>query len=160
MRKPVRTTAAAAGLVAALALTGCGGGSDDAGKDDKASASPTEAGGDGGGKDAGRSRDIEGTWTGVSDGKPVALSVKDGNAAILADGHACTGEVQDMGKQMLALKCADGNTDRTMGAIESNDGTTLVISWDAGKKDTLRKSAAGELPDDLPTGLPTEFQAP
>ncbi|MFF3288927.1 hypothetical protein [Streptomyces sp. NPDC003023] len=159
MPKLVRTAAVAAGFFAALALTGCGSGeSDDAGKDAKASASPAETGGDTGGE--GRSRDIEGTWTGTSEGKPVALSVTGGNAALVADGHACTGEVQDMGKQMLSLKCADGNTDRTMGSIESNDGTTLVISWDAGKKDTLKKSEDGELPDGLPTGLPTEFQVP
>ncbi|ALC21757.1 hypothetical protein ACH46N_31275 [Streptomyces pristinaespiralis] len=156
----VRTSAVAAGLVAALALTGCGSGeSDDAGKD-KATASPTDAGGDSSGGGEGRPRDIEGTWTGLSDGKPVALSVQGSNAAIVADGHACTGEVQDTGKQMLALKCADGNTDRTMGSIESNDGTTLVISWDAGKKDTLKKSEAGALPDGLPTGMPTNVPAP
>ncbi|GGT27286.1 hypothetical protein GCM10010271_33790 [Streptomyces kurssanovii] len=159
MLKLVRTSAVAAGLVAALALTGCGSGdSDDAGKD-KATASPTEAGGDSGGGE-GRARDIEGTWTGLSDGKPVALSVQGSNAAIVADGHACTGEVQDTGKQMLSLKCADGNTDRTLGSIESNDGTTLVISWDAGKKDTLKKSEAGALPDGLPTGLPSDFPTP
>ncbi|MFJ8073914.1 hypothetical protein ACIQ7Q_08270 [Streptomyces sp. NPDC096176] len=161
MLKLVRTAAVAAGLAAALALTGCGSNdSDDAGKDkDHASASPTEAGGDAD-SGGGRPRDIQGTWTGVSDGKPVALSVKDSNAAIVADGHACIGEVQDMGEQTLALKCADGNTDRTMGSIESNDGTTLVISWNAGKKDTLKKSETGELPEDLPTGLPTEFRIP
>ncbi|QIP85379.1 hypothetical protein GLX30_16535 [Streptomyces sp. Tu 2975] len=162
MLKLVRTSAVAAGLVAALALTGCGSGdsdSDDAGKD-QATASPTDAGGDSGDSGEGRARDIEGTWTGLSDGKPVALSVQDSNAAIVADGHACTGEVQDTGKQILALKCADGNTDRTLGSIESNDGTTLVISWDAGKKDTLKKSEAGALPDGLPTGLPSDFPTP
>ncbi|MFF8844788.1 hypothetical protein ACF08N_19060 [Streptomyces sp. NPDC015127] len=154
MHKLVRMSAAAAGLVAALALTGCGSSeSDDTGKGDKASAAPTESGGTGGGE--GRPRDVEGTWTGMSDGKPVALSVTQGKAALLADGHACTGEVQDMGKQTLSLKCADGNTDRTMGSVESNDGTTLVISWDAGKKDTLKKSEDGQLPEGLPTGLPT-----
>lgn len=156
----VRTSAVTAGFVAALALTGCGSGeSDDAGKD-RSTASPTGAGGAGSGGSEGKPRDIEGTWTGLSDGKPVALSVQGSNAAIVADGHACTGVVQDMGKQMLSLKCADGNTDRTMGSIESNDGTTLVISWDAGKKDTLRKSEAGALPDGLPTGMPTGFPSP
>ncbi|UYQ63565.1 hypothetical protein [Streptomyces peucetius] len=161
MRKLVRTTAAAAGLVAALALTGCGSGeSDDAGKDTAASASPTETGGDTGGGES-RSRDIEGTWADTTGSTgPVALSVQQGTATLVAEGHTCTGEVQDMGKQMLSLKCADGNTDRTTGAVESNDGTTLVISWDAGKKDTLKKIDQGELPDGLPTGLPTEFQIP
>ncbi|MFP1628575.1 hypothetical protein ACLB9X_26160 [Streptomyces sp. 5K101] len=156
MHKLVRMSAAAAGLVAALALTGCGSSeSDDNGGGDKASAAPTESGATGGGE--GRPRDVEGTWTGISDGKPVALSVTQGKAALLADGHACTGDVQgaDTDKLMLSLKCADGNTDRTTGSVESNDGTTLVISWATGKKDTLKKSTAGEVPGGLPTGVPT-----
>ncbi|MBT2369070.1 hypothetical protein J7E88_28080 [Streptomyces sp. ISL-10] len=157
MLKLVRMPAAVAGVVAVLALTGCGSndGADTGG--DKASTAPTEAAdtGGSGGSAEGRPRDVEGTWTGTSDGKPLALSVKQGKAALLADGHACTGEVKDTGTMMLSLKCADGNTDRTLGSVESNDGTTLVISWDAGKKDTLKKSAAGEHPGGLPTGLPT-----
>ncbi|MEV4331520.1 hypothetical protein AB0K02_13425 [Streptomyces sp. NPDC049597] len=159
MHKLVRMSAAAAGLVAALALAGCGSGeSGDTGGGDKASAAPTETADTGGGE--GRPRDVEGTWTGLSDGKPVALSVTQGKAALLADGHACTGEVQDTGGQTLSLTCADGNTDRTTGSVESNDGTTLVISWGAGRKDTLRKSDAGEPPEGLPTGLPTGVPAP
>lgn len=153
MLKPVRVAAAAAGLVVALALTGCGSG-DDGGDQGKASASPTESAGQGG-DEAQKPRDVEGTWAGVTDAKPVVLSVKDGKAALLADGHACTGAVEDHGGQMLSLMCADGNTDRTMGAIESNDGTTLVVSWDAGKKDTLKKSDGASLPEGLPTALPT-----
>jgi len=90
----------------------------------------------------------------MTDGKPVALSITGKTAAVLADGHACTGEVADHGKPMLTLKCADGNTDRTMGAVESNDGTTMVVSWDAGKRDTLTKTDPGKLPD-LPSGIPT-----
>lgn len=152
MFKPVRIAAAAAGLAAALALTGCGSG-DSGGDEGKTPASPTasaEAGGE-----AQQPEDVEGTWAGVTDSKPVVLSVKNGKAALLADGHACTGAVEDHdGSPMLSLKCADGNTDRTMGAIESNDGTTLVVSWDAGAKDTLKKSDGATLPDGLPTELP------
>lgn len=155
MHKRVRTSVAAAGLVAAaaLVLAGCGSdGGDDAGKA-KASTAPTNAGGDAG--TGGDSGNIEGAWAGVTEGKAVSLAVTGTKAVLLADGHACTGEVSDMGKQMLSLKCADGNTDRTMGSIESNDGKTLVISWGAGAKDTLTKSAAGKLPTGLPTGIPT-----
>lgn len=156
MHKRVRTSVAAAGLVAALALAGCGSDDgDDAGKDAKTSASPTEAGG--GSADSGS---IEGAWSGKTDGKSVDLAVTGTKAVLIADGHACTGEVADMGKPMLSLKCADGNTDRTMSAIESNDGKTLVISWDAGAKDTLTKSATGELPEGLPTGIPTGVPTP
>ncbi|MGW3624378.1 hypothetical protein [Streptomyces sp. NPDC000880] len=151
MHKRVRTSVAAAGLVAALALTGCGsGGGADAGKDTKTSAAPTQAG-DG----ATGSGSIEGAWTGVTDGKAVALTVSGKTAAVIADGHVCTGEVMDHGKPMLSLKCADGNTDRSMGSIESNDGTTLVVSWGAGAKDTLTKTDPAKLPTGLPTGIPT-----
>ncbi|WP_260848623.1 hypothetical protein [Streptomyces sp. SLBN-118] len=148
---------AAAGLVAALALTGCGSSdSDDAGKG-TTSATPTEAGGDSGSA----SGSIDGAWSGVTDGKAVALSVSGKTAAVVGDGHVCTGEVTDHGgKPMLSLKCADGNTDRTMGSIESNDGSKLVISWDGGAKDTLSKTAPGKLPEGLPTGLPTGIPTP
>ncbi|MEW2634766.1 hypothetical protein AB0903_24765 [Streptomyces sp. NPDC048389] len=161
MRKLVRTTAAAAGLAAALALTGCGGGgSDDASKDTAPSASPTTGGDDGDG-DAGRGRDVEGTWADTSGSAgPVALSVQNGTATLVAEGHTCHGEVRETDKQMLALKCADGDTDRTTGTVESNDGTTLVVSWGSGKKDTLKKVDQGQLPDGLPTGIPTDFQVP
>ncbi|MFF4229195.1 hypothetical protein [Streptomyces sp. NPDC001820] len=156
MHKRVRTSVAAAALVAALALTGCGSDdSDDAGKDAKAPAAPTDAGGGGAG-----SGNVEGAWSGKTDGKSVDLAVTGTKAVLIADGHACTGEVADMGKPMLSLKCADGNTDRTMGTIESNDGKTLVISWDAGAKDTLTKSATGKLPEGLPTGMPTGIPTP
>ena len=156
----VRTSVAAAGLVAVLALTGCSSDSDgggDAGKDTSSSA-PTEAGSTGGGgsgEDA-KGESLEGTWAGTTDGKIVALSVTGTTAGVIADGHACTGTLQDHdGEQMLSLKCADGSKDRTMGSIESNDGKTLVVSWEGGAKDTLKKSDPGAMPSGLPEGLPT-----
>jgi hypothetical protein len=157
VHKRVRTSVTAAGLVAALALTGCSSGDSDGASKDKTSAKPTEAGGGDGGATSGS---IEGAWSGVTDGKTVALSVSGKIAAVVADGHVCTGQVTDHGKPMLSLKCADGNTDRTMGSIESNDGTTLVVSWDAGAKDTLTKTDPGKLPKGLPTGLPTGIPTP
>ncbi|WP_406147913.1 hypothetical protein [Streptomyces sp. NBC_01012] len=145
---------AAAGLVAAFALTACG---SDTPAEDKApatnSATPTPSATGGtdegsGGEDA---TALEGTWAGTSDGGPVALSVASGKAALSTGKHICQGEVKDMGgKAMLALKCTDGDTERTMGAIESNDGEKLVISWDAGAKDTLSKADVSGLPSDLP----------
>ncbi|MFI9586554.1 hypothetical protein ACIHCQ_33060 [Streptomyces sp. NPDC052236] len=149
VHKRVRMSVAAAGLVAALALTGCGSDGDDSASD-KASATPAGSGAETG------SASIEGAWSGkTSDGKSIDLAVTGTKVVLLADGHACTGEVADHGKLMLSLKCADGNTDRTMGTIESSTDKSLVISWDAGAKDTLSKSAAGALPPGLPSGLPT-----
>ncbi|WP_326614716.1 hypothetical protein OG949_16730 [Streptomyces scopuliridis] len=162
MQKLVRTSTAAAGLVAALALalTGCGGDSGDPAKDEGGATAPSGTGGEGSGStaDSGSGADaasVEGTWAGLSDGKTVALSVKSGKVALVADQHVCQGAVEDMGEPMFSLKCADGNTDRTMGTIESNDGKTLVISWGKGVKDTLTKAGDGKLPSELPTDLPT-----
>lgn len=156
----VRTGVVVAGLVAAVTLTGCGSdsGKSDSGKgaaDGQASATGGSDSGDSG--DSGSAADasaLEGTWAGMTDGKAVALSVASGKAALVADAHVCSGEVKDMGKVMLELKCTDGNTDRTMGSIESNNGKTITVSWDAGGKDTLAKTDPGALPTGLP-GLPT-----
>ncbi|MEV6423812.1 hypothetical protein [Streptomyces sp. NPDC051662] len=166
MRNLVRTSAATTGLVVAfaLALTGCGGGSgDDSAKNKGGATAPSGTGGEGSGStaDSGSGADaaaagVEGTWAGLSDGKTVALSVKSGKVALVADQHVCQGAVEDMGEPMFSLKCADGNADRTMGTIESNDGKTLVISWGKGVKDTLTKAGDNKLPDGLPSDLPTD----
>ncbi|MFJ9210951.1 hypothetical protein [Streptomyces sp. NPDC102264] len=170
MQTLVRSGAAAAGLVVtlALALTGCGGdGGEGSGpaKDEGGATAPSATGGEGSGStaDSGSGADaakVEGTWAGLSDGKTVALSVKSGKVALVADQHVCQGAVEDMGEPMFSLKCADGNTDRTMGTIESNDGKTLVISWGKGVKDTLAKAGDTKLPKGLPSDLPTDQQTP
>ncbi|MCL7380929.1 hypothetical protein [Streptomyces sp. 35G-GA-8] len=170
MRKLVRTSAATTGLVVALALalTGCGGnGGDDSAKGEGGATTPSATGGEGSGStaDSGSGADaaaagVEGTWAGLSDGKTVALSVKSGKVALVADKHVCQGAVEDMGEPMFSLKCADGDTDRTMGTIESNDGKTLVISWGKGVRDTLAKAGDGKLPDGLPSDLPTDLPTP
>ncbi|WP_405686759.1 hypothetical protein [Streptomyces sp. NBC_00057] len=158
MRKVVRTGAVIiAGLVTAAALTGCssdGKKSDPDGSSDAAKSS--QAPGDSGsssdsGADAAA---LEGGWAGKTDGKAVVLSVASGKAVLVTEQRACTGTVKDMGKVMLALKCADGDTDRTIGSIVSNDGKTVVVSWDGGTKDTLAKTDPGAIPSGLPD-LPT-----
>ncbi|MFD3913582.1 hypothetical protein [Streptomyces sp. NPDC058603] len=173
MQTLVRSGAAAAGLVVTLALTltGCGGdgGGEGGGpaKDEGGATAPSATGGEssastadsnsGSGADA---VSVEGTWAGLSDGKTVALSVKSGKVALVADRHVCQGAVEDMGEPMFSLKCADGNTDRTMGTIESNDGKTLVIAWGKGVKDTLAKAGDDKLPEGLPSELPTDLPTP
>ncbi|MFD5749112.1 hypothetical protein [Streptomyces sp. NPDC127033] len=155
----VRTGAAAAGLVVALALTGCGSDSDKGNADKETGATaPSDSGsgpasGSGPGADA---ASVEGTWAGLTDGKSVALAVASGKVALVAAEHVCQGAVEEMsGAPMFALKCGDGDTERTMGSIESNDGKTLVISWTGGTKDTLKKTASDALPTNLPTDLPS-----
>ncbi|MER8068486.1 hypothetical protein ABTZ59_09335 [Streptomyces sp. NPDC094034] len=173
MRNLVRTSAATTGLVVALALTltGCGGDGDDSAKDGGGATAPSATSGEGSGSTAdsgsgaGSGADaaaasVEGTWAGLSDGKTVALSVKSGKVALVADQHVCQGAVEDMGEPMFSLKCADGDTDRTMGTIESNDGKTLVISWGKGVRDTLAKAGDNKLPDGLSGDLPTDLPTP
>ncbi|MFJ5684956.1 hypothetical protein [Streptomyces sp. NPDC093099] len=175
MQTLVRSGAAAAGLVVTLALTltGCGGGGEGGGpaKDEGGATAPSTTGGESSastadsnsGSGSGASADaasVEGTWAGLSDGKTVALSVKSGKVALVADRHVCQGAVEDMGEPMFSLKCADGNTDRTMGTIESTDGKTLVIAWGKGVKDTLAKAGDDKLPEGLPSDLPTDLPTP
>ncbi|WNF27764.1 hypothetical protein RI138_13545 [Streptomyces sp. C11-1] len=156
MTRFVRTGAVVvAGLAASLALTACG--SDDepgkgSGADPSASATPGPDGGKdsgGGGTDAAA---LEGTWAGLTDSKNVTVSIAARKVALVADQSVCQGEVKDMGgAPMLALTCPDGGKERTMGAIDSVDGTKLVVSWEGGAKDSLTKVDPGKLPTDLPS---------
>lgn len=166
MYKIARTGAVlATGLLTALALTGCGSDGDksESGKESGAAATPSAGGGsasssaeDGGDESAGGAKALEGAWAGQTDGKAVVLSVASGKAVVVAESHVCSGNVSDSGKPKLELKCADGDTARTAGSVESNDGKTVVISWDGGARDKLAKTDADalkNLPDlpDLPT---------
>ncbi|GAA4781821.1 hypothetical protein GCM10023329_34330 [Streptomyces sanyensis] len=158
----LRTAAATAAALAALVLGGCGSGDEAADGEDKdgapttpaATASPDPTGVQDGGAD-GAAGGIEGTWAGLTDAKPVVLSLTRGKAALLAEGRACTGDVTGSGPWKLALTCSDGSTDRTSGTIRPGEGTTLVVAWDGGTEDTLRRSEGGSLPEGLPTALPT-----
>ncbi|MER5439203.1 hypothetical protein [Streptomyces sp. NPDC002790] len=169
----VRVAAGALAVVAVLAVGGCsGGGDDDSGGSSDAAKDQSKGSGSGESDGAGKStpssgsssagpgslKDTEGVWKASAGGKPVVLVVGENQAALTtADGHLCTGTLAGADKPTLALRCADGNTDRTKGAVESNDGSTMRISWDAGQKDTFKKSTSkgGELPTSLPSGLPT-----
>ncbi|MET8055120.1 hypothetical protein [Streptomyces microflavus] len=144
-----------AALAATLALTACGS-DDDAGKGSGGDAGSSAKPGDG--QESGSATDtasLDGTWVGLTDGKNVTVSITAGKVALVAD----QGDVKDMGEVMLALKCTGGANDRTMGAIESNDGNKLVLSWDGGVKDTLSKADPGKLPTDLPS-LPEMPEVP
>ncbi|UUN31319.1 hypothetical protein KK483_19750 [Streptomyces sp. FIT100] len=172
-RVRVRTgVVAAAGLASALALTGCSSGSgDDTADQGKgrersgATATPTPtpsgSGSDGAGSGSGSGSGdpsgggLEGTWAGLSDSKVIALSVKDGQATLVAGQHVCNGTVQRAGAVTLALKCADGDTERTSGTVDSNNGTKVVVSWSTGPKDTLTKTEPGGFTLDVPTQAPT-----
>ncbi|AXE78667.1 hypothetical protein [Streptomyces atratus] len=152
MRKAVRTGAViTAGLVTAAALTGCSGDGKKSDPDGSSGAAKSsQAPGDSDGNSGADAAALEGGWAGKTDGKAVVLSVASGKAVLVTEQRACTGTVKDRGKVMLVLKCADGDTDRTTGSIESNDGKTVVVSWDGGTKDTLAKTEPGAIPSGLP----------
>ncbi|MFJ3527248.1 MULTISPECIES: hypothetical protein [unclassified Streptomyces] len=164
MRRLVRTGAVVAtGLLTALALTGCGSDNDkpdsDSDKGSGSASAPTpdhsdgSSAGGGDGASGGGPEALEGAWAGQTDGKAVVLSVAHGKAVVVADSHVCSGSAKGTDKVTLELRCADGDTDRTAGTVESNDGKTVVVAWDGGTKDSLGKTDAGSL-EGLP-GLPT-----
>lgn len=148
---------AVAALAASFTLVACG--SDDAPKDSGADAPASAAPGSGesGGSTAGAAA-LEGTWAGLTDGRNVTVSISSGKVALVADRSVCQGDVRETdGAPMLALKCTDGGgAERTMGAIDSVDGSKLVVSWDSGAEDTLTKADPGRLPSGMPSlpGLP------
>ncbi|MGW4391565.1 hypothetical protein [Streptomyces sp. NPDC004685] len=163
MLKRVRIGAAAAGVAAALVITGCSSDSGDGGDGGKAKETPqasastgADTGGSGSGSGSGgKSGSLQGSWVTTSQGKSVALLISGKKVALVGE-HVCSGTAGDeMGMQMLTLKCADGNTDRNTGQVKSVDATTLKVSWGGFGDDTFRKTDNGKLPSGFPTmGLP------
>ncbi|MEV8316105.1 hypothetical protein AB0Q95_18210 [Streptomyces sp. NPDC059900] len=158
----VRIGAAAAGLVAALVLTGCssdGGDGDDEGKDKSSAGSSAGAegssdadapdeGSDSGAKDG----SSEGSWVATADGNPLALVIAGKQATLLGENVLCSGTA---GGDTITLKCAKGDSDRTNGTVESVNGTSMTVSWQGAGKDQFTKTEGGKLPEGLPTaGLP------
>ncbi|WOX22956.1 hypothetical protein [Streptomyces solicathayae] len=80
----------------------------------------------------------EGSWAGITDGKPVGLSIGRSHAVVIAAGQVCQGKLTDA--VTLRLTCTDGANQRTEGTIESNDGKKLVVAWKSGTKDTLTEA--------------------
>ncbi|MFE0172422.1 hypothetical protein ACFWZ2_08905 [Streptomyces sp. NPDC059002] len=162
----VRAGIAVVGLAAALAVTGCSsdgdgdGGGDGGGKKDRGSATggsgSTDDGGSTGGSGSGPKGSIEGAWIATPGGKPLALVIKGKDASLVGEDVMCSGTAGDeMGSQMINLKCPKGNSDRTMGHVESVDAKSMKVSWEGAGKDDFLKTEGGKLPDGLPTaGLP------
>ncbi|MEW2066380.1 hypothetical protein [Streptomyces sp. NPDC007346] len=147
---------AVAALAASLALTACGSDDDvpkssgpDAGSSATPGGDPGDQGPGGAGVDAAA---LHGTWTGLTDGKYVTVTITSGKVALVAERAVCQGDVKNTGEVTLVLECTGGSTDRTTGTIVSHDDKKLVLSWEGGTKDTLTKTVdAGKLPTDLPS---------
>ncbi|MEU3793779.1 hypothetical protein [Streptomyces fructofermentans] len=157
-RRQVRISAAAAGLAAALVLTGCSGDDGD-GPPSSASAKPTGSADTGGGSgdpsggSASKAGPLEGSWLATKEGKAVALVITDGRAALFSTGGSvCSGTAgEKSGMRMIELKCSDKNKDRSEGMVDSVDATTLKVTWEGFGEETYTKSEGGK----FPTGLPT-----
>ncbi|GGQ28651.1 hypothetical protein [Streptomyces roseolilacinus] len=152
MQKLVRKGAAvAAVLVSAVALTACGSNGEVAKPGDGGGSAAPSAGASGSAARVALA-DAEGAWLGVTDGKPVTLTIsKGGQAVVISEAHVCQGTAKEGDTLTLALTCKDGNTDRASGTIGSADGKQLVVTWDSGKTDTLAKPAASGLPTNMPS---------
>ncbi|MFD5424504.1 hypothetical protein [Streptomyces sp. NPDC127084] len=157
MNTLIRQGLAATGLAAALMLTGCGSGDDTTDKSDKdTSPAPSAATGGGSGGTSGGAdlTALQGTWSAMGS-EMVALSFQDDKVSLIAGPRVCTGLAKAADKPTLTLKCADGDTERTAGTVESHDARTVVVSWESGVKDSLTKTDTSGLPSGLPTTLPT-----
>ncbi|MFE1883662.1 hypothetical protein [Streptomyces diastatochromogenes] len=147
----VRTAAAAAGLVGALALTACSGGGS---KDDSSptpSATPTSTGTGAVTESSGK---LQGSWITTSKGAVVALVITGKKAGLFATGGAvCSGAAgTEAGMQMIHLTCADGSKDRVTGMVDSATEDAMKVTW-SGKlgQETYTKAEGGKLPSGLPT---------
>lgn len=139
---------------AALVLTACGSDSDEGTKDtskDTPSAQESSAPAEGGADST-----ITGAYLAKTGSQTLILSISGEKASLIAGKHICNGEYTDTGEKMLMFKCADGNTDRTMGKVApSGDGKTLTVDWDAlSENDTFTRTTS---PSDIPSGIPTSL---
>ncbi|MFE9449094.1 hypothetical protein [Streptomyces sp. NPDC006739] len=153
----MRSAAVAAGLVGALALTGCGGGG---GSKAGSSASPAasagstaSSGGSASGGVTSSSDKLQGSWITTSKGKIVALIVTGKRAGVfVTGGTVCSGTAgKEAGMEMIHLTCTDGSKDRATGMVDSADKSTLKVTW-SGKlgQEAYNRAEGGKLPSGLP----------
>ncbi|MFI9648756.1 hypothetical protein ACIHAA_20930 [Streptomyces sp. NPDC052040] len=155
-RGQARVALASAGLVAALLLTGCSGGSGDSGSGDGGSATPgaTGSASDSGGSASPKGGTLEGSWLATTGGKAVALVITGKQAGLFATGGTvCSGTAgEEAGMQMIHLKCTDGSKSRATGMVDSVNSTGMKVTWEGGLgTETYLKAEGGKLPSGLPT---------
>ncbi|MFG2330202.1 hypothetical protein ACGFMM_11310 [Streptomyces sp. NPDC048604] len=144
MSTTYRSTVAVGVAAAALVLTGCSGEGKPAAEGTKAPTAPTSPVPLSPTPTPSAPPGLEGSWAGITDGKPVGLSIGKRHAVVIAGAQICQGKLAD--PVTLRLSCTDATTKRTEGTIESNDGKTLVVAWKGGPKDTLKEADPGPGP--------------
>jgi hypothetical protein len=160
-RRQVRIALAVAGVSTALLLTGCSSDSGDGTASTPSTSTSTasstaDTGGGSGAPDA-KTGKLAGSWLATTDGKAVALVITGHKAALFATGGSvCSGTAgEEMGMQMIHLKCTDGSKDRESGMVGSVDSTSMKVTWEGGLgAETYTKSEGGKMPSGLPTANP------
>ncbi|KUL60459.1 hypothetical protein [Streptomyces sp. NRRL S-1521] len=156
-----------AGLVAVLAVAGCGGDGGGGGKKHRGSSSSGgsdgsgssggdgSAGGSGSGSGSGsgaKGGSVEGSWVTTADGRPLALVIHERSATLVGENVLCDGAA---GPRTIDLSCPKGDSGRTKGRVVSVDARTLKVSWGGAGTDEFLKTEGGKLPEGLPTGVPS-----
>ena len=147
---------------AALMLSGCSGGGDQAAKQPTANvtatakqpsttaaATATSAGpssgtasatATGGGETTDSTQSVEGIWLAMEDGAKVQLVLGKGKAG-LTSAHLCGGGYTEHSGVDIVLTCMDGDKERTSGhGLLAPDGKTLTVQWTGGPTDTFTRT--------------------
>ncbi|MCJ1679131.1 hypothetical protein MTF65_17655 [Streptomyces sp. APSN-46.1] len=141
----MRVCVAAAGVAAALLLTGCGSDGATDKKPTGAQAGTGAAGSTGATGGDAKPGSLEGGWISMNTpGKGVVLTVKGPVAIVIETETGVTCQGTATGKD-LTLQCPSGGK-RTKGKVESVDATSLKVAWDGVGTDTFQKSEPGKLP--------------
>ncbi|MEV6804279.1 hypothetical protein [Streptomyces sp. NPDC051132] len=140
-----RVHQAAVVVAAVVALSGCGGAESGEAKPSVSSVTtPTGGAGDGtlSAQDADDEVDatLTGSWASFSAGPPVVLRIEGSRVELLGESH-CRGTLsKEDGRQVITLKCDDGNTDRTRGEIYRSRTSTMTVDWEGFGADSMQRT--------------------
>ncbi|MCX4988142.1 MULTISPECIES: hypothetical protein [unclassified Streptomyces] len=138
-------------LAAGVALSGCGGTESEGAKSSSRPTPTATAGSDSaadrpGREDTGDNADVPlpGIWISLTYGfaeDRVRLSIDDGWRAEVTGKHHCRGKVsKEDGLYVVRLKCADGNTDRTVGRVYGLTADAMTVDWEGFGADSFHEA--------------------
>ncbi|MGQ4381815.1 hypothetical protein ACN6K9_006787 [Streptomyces sp. SAS_267] len=137
MIKPVRKVAGMV-LVAAVAVSGCGGAEPEGAKsssDPTSTASPGSKAGTPSAQAVGGEVEppVDGRWLypAWDNGGSAVILLIDGQQVELNGKHHCRGKAsKEAGLYVIRLKCGDGNTDRTVGRVYGLSRKSMTVDWE------------------------------